>query len=71
MSNKIVFTESFLSAFNVLNETIDSMLDSFNFFDFRIWPIFNIADICIVLGVGMIIYAMLCAEKKLKGENNE
>ena len=42
-----------------------------DFFDFRIWPIFNIADICIVLGVGMIIYAMLCAEKKLKGENNE
>ena len=35
MSNKIVFTESFLSAFNVLNETIDSMLDSFNNIEFN------------------------------------
>ena len=25
-----------------------------DFFDFRIWPIFNVADICICLGVGFI-----------------
>lgn len=26
-----------------------------DFFDFRIWPVFNIADIAIVLGVGLLI----------------
>lgn len=30
-----------------------------DFFDFRIWPIFNIADIAIVCGVGCIIYTLL------------
>ena len=30
-----------------------------DFFDFRIWPIFNIADIAIVCGVGLIIYTIL------------
>lgn len=30
-----------------------------DFFDFRIWPVFNIADIAIVIGVGCIIYALL------------
>ena len=36
-----------------------------DFFDFRIWPIFNIADIAIVVGVSCIIYTLLfIAEKK-------
>ena len=30
-----------------------------DFFDFRIWPVFNIADIAIVLGMGFMIYAIL------------
>lgn len=30
-----------------------------DFIDFRIWPVFNIADIAIVVGVGIIIYSML------------
>jgi signal peptidase II len=30
-----------------------------DFFDFRIWPIFNVADICIVCGVGCLVYVML------------
>lgn len=30
-----------------------------DFFDFRIWPIFNVADIAIVCGVGLIIYTIL------------
>ena len=30
-----------------------------DFFDFRIWPVFNIADIAIVLGVGLILYDVL------------
>ena len=30
-----------------------------DFFDFRIWPVFNVADIAIVLGMGFMIYAIL------------
>lgn len=30
-----------------------------DFFDFRIWPIFNVADIAIVTGVGCIIYTLI------------
>ena len=30
-----------------------------DFFDFRIWPVFNIADIGIVIGVGCILYDIL------------
>jgi len=30
-----------------------------DFFDFRIWPVFNIADVAIVLGVVSMIYAIL------------
>ncbi|MFA6849154.1 MAG: signal peptidase II [Selenomonadaceae bacterium] len=34
-----------------------------DFFDFRIWPIFNIADIAIVVGVGCIVYSVLFSNK--------
>jgi signal peptidase II len=30
-----------------------------DFFDFRIWPVFNIADMSIVIGVGCIILHMM------------
>jgi len=36
-----------------------------DFFDFRIWPIFNIADMCIVIGISCIIYKLInCSEKE-------
>ena len=35
-----------------------------DFFDFRIWPIFNIADIAIVVGVACIIYTLLFITEK-------
>ena len=35
-----------------------------DFCDFRIWPVFNIADIAIVLGVASMIYAILYKEKE-------
>ena len=37
-----------------------------DFFDFRIWPIFNVADIAICIGVGMIIWSILKTEKFLE-----
>ena len=35
-----------------------------DFFDFRIWPVFNIADIAICFGVGLIIWNLLKTELK-------
>lgn len=35
-----------------------------DFFDFRIWPIFNVADIAICVGVGLIIWSLLLTEIK-------
>lgn len=35
-----------------------------DFFDFRIWPVFNIADIAICIGVGLIIWNLLKTEFK-------
>lgn len=35
-----------------------------DFFDFRIWPVFNIADIAICIGVGLIIWNFLKTELK-------
>lgn len=42
-----------------------------DFLDFKIWPIFNIADIFIVVGVGMIIITMFYVDCNMKGEKNE
>lgn len=33
-----------------------------DFFDFRFWPIFNVADIAICVGVGLIIWNLLQTE---------
>ena len=35
-----------------------------DFFDFRIWPVYNIADIAICIGVGLIIWNLLKTELK-------
>lgn len=35
-----------------------------DFFDFRIWPVFNIADIAICIGVGLIIWNLMKTELK-------
>ena len=30
-----------------------------DFLDFRVWPVFNVADIAICVGVGLIVYSLL------------
>ena len=35
-----------------------------DFFDFRVWPIFNVADIAICVGAGLIIWSMLMTEEQ-------
>ncbi len=37
-----------------------------DFFDFIVWPVFNVADIAICVGVGMIIWSVLKDETKQK-----
>jgi signal peptidase II len=37
-----------------------------DFLDFRIWPVFNVADIAICVGVGLIIWSILQEELKKK-----
>ncbi len=38
-----------------------------DFLDFRIWPVFNIADIGICIGVAFLIYALFFDAEKEKG----
>lgn len=40
-----------------------------DFLDFRIWPVFNSADIAIVTGVGCIIFTMLFMPETMPGGN--
>lgn len=35
-----------------------------DFFDFRIWPVFNVADTAICIGVGFIVYSILLPQGK-------
>lgn len=40
-----------------------------DYLDFRVWPIFNSADIAIVTGVGCLIYILLFLPDTLPGSN--
>jgi signal peptidase II len=35
-----------------------------DFFDFRVWPVFNVADIAIVCGVALIVYSLLFPQER-------
>ena len=54
----------------VVSGAIGNFIDRFlqgtvtDFLDFRIWPIFNIADICICVGIALICYFVI-----IKGED--
>lgn len=37
-----------------------------DFFDFRIWPVFNIADIAIVLGTAAVLWALFVQKKEIR-----
>ena len=42
-----------------------------DFLDFRIWPVFNLADVAIVTGVSCLMYTMLFLSKNLPGGKPE
>lgn len=60
-----------LFAAGTLGNLIDRILRGLvvDFFDFRIWPIFNVADIAICVGVGLIIWSTI-QEELVKKEIN-
>lgn len=45
---------------NLIDRTLHGVV--VDFFDFRIWPIFNVADIAICVGVGMILWNTIRTE---------
>lgn len=45
---------------NLIDRTLNGVV--VDFFDFRIWPVFNVADIAICTGVGLIIWSILRTE---------
>ena len=45
---------------NLIDRTRQGLV--IDFFDFRIWPVFNVADIAICVGVGCIIWSILLKE---------
>jgi len=44
-----------------LGNMLDRMHNGYviDFFDFRVWPVFNIADMAIVIGVGLLLWEIL------------
>ena len=54
-----------LGATAILSGAVANLIDRVqtgyvvDFIDFRIWPVFNVADIAIVVGMGLMIYAIL------------
>lgn len=51
-----------------LGNLIDRLLLGYviDFLDFRIWPVFNIADSSITIGVILMGYSILCIQKSVK-----
>ena len=68
LSNKKSLTA--ISLGFVVSGAIGNFIDRFmqgtvtDFLDFRIWPVFNIADICICVGLALICYFVI-----IKGED--
>lgn len=42
-----------------------------DFLDFRVWPVFNIADICVCVGCGLLIFYAFVIEPKMQKEAAE
>ena len=58
-----------LLAGGAIGNVIDRMTIGYvvDYLDFRIWPVFNLADITIVTGVGCLAYIMLFSPEMMPG----
>jgi signal peptidase II len=55
--------------FQASGDLLDSIQRAYvtDFFDFKVWPVFNVADLCIVSGVCILIYLLWRAEQEAAG----
>lgn len=55
----------------VISGAVGNFIDRFiqgtvtDMFDFRIWPVFNIADICICIGIALLCYILIFKGEEL------
>ena len=42
-----------------------------DYIDFRVFPVFNLADICVCCGCGLLVIYMILLDRKEKGGNGE
>jgi len=63
----------FMVAAGAIGNLIDRIRLSYviDFFDFRMWPVFNIADMAIVCGTIMLCYYIFFIEPKLNKEKED
>ncbi len=48
-----------------MGNLLDRLLKGYvvDFFDFRIWPVFNVADIAVVVGAGLLFLALIRSDR--------
>ena len=56
-----------------IGNLIDRIVNGYvvDFFDFRIWPVFNVADISVCTGCGLLILYMFFLESKREKKNHD
>lgn len=56
----------------VLGNLVDRLRTGYviDFFDFRVWPVFNVADTFICIGTVLLIYILLFSRESRKGETH-
>jgi signal peptidase II len=58
-----------IALFLVLGGALGNLIDRLrfgyviDFLDFRVWPVFNLADSCITIGAGLLVYDIITAKR--------
>jgi lipoprotein signal peptidase len=62
----------------LLGGTVGNLIDRLrfkgaviDFIDFKVWPTFNVADIAICIGVGIIVFLLLTTKEDKAAENED
>lgn len=72
LTSRLILTNEFFLAgvVGVLAGALGNLIDRvrmgrvIDFIDFRVWPIFNFADVAIVFGAGLILYGVVIASRR-------
>ncbi|OPJ56892.1 signal peptidase II [Alkalithermobacter paradoxus] len=68
LSNKNLDNITKISFILIISGAIGNLIDRVrlgfvvDFFDFRVWPVFNIADICVVIGAVLLGYVIITSK---------